>query len=65
MFAGESLFVAKPNGKKEDDGVIISTIYDNSSEKSFILVLDSISMQEIAKAYLPLGLHERFTINRN
>ncbi len=69
MFAGEPLFIAKPNSEKEDEGVIISTIYDAELKKSFILVLDSLSMQEIARAYLPqavpLGLHGKFMMKRN
>ena len=64
MYAGEPLFVANPNATQEDDGIIVSTIYDANSNKSFVVILNSLTMEELARAYLPeplpLRLHSKF-----
>lgn len=60
-YAGEPIFVAKPNSQAEDDGVVLSLVLDLVKHTSFLLVLDATNMTEMARAYapcpIPVGLH--------
>ncbi len=64
MFPSEPMFIPNPNGKAEDDGVIISIIYDHNQKKNFLLILDAKNMKELSRAdigrLLPFGLHGKF-----
>ena len=48
----------------EDDGVILSVVYDKSNKESFLVIIDAHSMKELARAKmsqaLPIGFHGRF-----
>lgn len=61
---GEPVFVATPGSQIEDDGVILSVVLDHDTKSSFLLVLDSKSFKEIARAeaphLIPTGLHGQF-----
>lgn len=46
-------FVANPKGVSEDDGILITTVYDGEVEKSYLLILDAKSFTPINKAWLP------------
>lgn len=63
-FASEPVFLPNPNGKREDDGVILSVVTNRSHTESFLLVLDGITFEEKARAYaphgIPQGLHGQF-----
>ena len=63
-YAGEPIFVPAPKAKKEDEGVILSVIFDMKRQKSFLLVIDAKSFREIGRAEvsheIPPGLHGRF-----
>lgn len=52
-FPGEPVFVPRPGGQAEDDGVLLSVVLDTKAETSFLLILDAQSMQERARAMLP------------
>lgn len=58
---GEPIFVPRPNGETEDDGVILSLVLDFANHRSFLLILDARDMTELARAAVPhavpLGLH--------
>ncbi|KAH7886703.1 carotenoid oxygenase [Phlebopus sp. FC_14] len=58
---GEAIFVANPNGKEEDDGVLLSVVLDGLAEKSYLLVLNAKTMKEVGRASMEcvvgLGLH--------
>ncbi|MBC61510.1 MAG: hypothetical protein CMP11_03555 [Zetaproteobacteria bacterium] len=58
---GEPIFVPNPDASKEDDGVIMSLVFDNRINKSFLLLLDATSFEEIGRAILPnsipAGIH--------
>lgn len=47
---GEAIFVADPEGKEEDDGVLLSVVLDGFIEKSYLLCLDARTMIEIGRA---------------
>ncbi|MCL7417249.1 MAG: carotenoid oxygenase family protein, partial [Halalkalicoccus sp.] len=53
---GEPLFVPRPGGDAEDDGVLLSVALDTDEERSCVLVLDAAEFEEIARAYLPHAL---------
>ena len=61
---GEPVFIPTPTAKKEDDGVLLSVVYNQSNQESFLVIIDAHSMQELARAKipqsLPIGLHGRF-----
>jgi torulene dioxygenase len=50
---GEAIFVADPQGKGEDEGVLLSVVLDGrkkGEESSFLLVLDAKTMREMGRA---------------
>ncbi len=63
-FPGEPVFVARPGGTEEDDGVILSLVYDGGAGTSYLLILDGRTMEEVARSVLPhripFGLHGIF-----
>ena len=63
-FAGEPVFVAAPDAKDEDDGVLLSIVLDAPSESSYLLVLDAATLAERARATvperIPFGFHGQF-----
>jgi len=63
-YPGEPVFVPTPNGRAEDDGVILSVVLDSAAESSFLLALDAASFTEIARARTPLpvpfGFHGQY-----
>lgn len=63
-YAGEPVFVARPDAGEEDEGVLLSIVLDAASERSFLLVLDAGDLSEIARAevphHIPFGFHGQF-----
>lgn len=63
-YPGEPIFIAKPQSKSEDDGVILSVVLDAKQERSFLLFLDAKNFKEIARAIVPqhisFGIHGNF-----
>jgi beta,beta-carotene 9',10'-dioxygenase len=61
---GEPVFVAAPDAKAEDDGVLLSVVFDSGSGRSFMLVLDAADLGELARAeaphHIPYGFHGQF-----
>jgi torulene dioxygenase len=61
---GEPIFVPDPNGKEEDDGVLISVVLDGKLGKSMLVVLDAKNMVEVGRAVMdhpfPFGFHGAF-----
>lgn len=64
-YPGEPVFVPAPDGRAEDDGVVLSVVLDSGSGRSFLLVLDAGSWTEVARAgvphVVPFGFHGQFT----
>ena len=58
---GEAIFVADPNGKAEDDGVLLSIVLDGFKGTSYLLCLDARTMIELGRAEcecaIGLGFH--------
>ncbi|XP_035696746.1 beta,beta-carotene 9',10'-oxygenase-like [Branchiostoma floridae] len=63
-YASEPSFIPNPDGTDEDDGVILSSVFDAMLEKNYLLILDSKTMKKINTAYMPtyipFGFHGRF-----
>jgi beta,beta-carotene 9',10'-dioxygenase len=63
-YAGEPVFVDRPGGSAEDDGVILSVVLDTNAERSFLLVLDAATFEEVARAeaphHIPFGFHGQY-----
>jgi carotenoid cleavage dioxygenase-like enzyme len=60
----EPIFVPKPGSAQEDDGIVLTIIFEQQTNKSFILLLDGITFKEISRGYLPVpipfSLHGNF-----
>ncbi|KZC05840.1 Beta,beta-carotene 9',10'-oxygenase [Dufourea novaeangliae] len=69
VYPSEPIFVPDPNGKNEDDGVVLSAMVwsDNESQVA-LLILDGVTLREIARATfdtpgpVPKCLHGWFTL---
>jgi carotenoid cleavage dioxygenase-like enzyme len=63
-YPGEPVFAAAPEGENEDDGVILSVVFDSKQMTSFVLLLDAASFTELARAtvhhHVPLGFHGQY-----
>ncbi len=66
-FTGEPIFVPRPNSQIEDDGWLITLVYDAQYHRSDVVILDGANLSQgaIAKLHLkhhiPYGLHGNFT----
>ena len=63
-YPGEPVFVPRPNGADRLDGVIVSVVLDGQRGRSFLLVLDAQSFEEVGRAFaphvIPFGFHGEF-----
>ena len=63
-FPGEPVFVAAPEASDEDEGVLLSVVFDSAAGDSFLLVLDAHDLSELARAraphHIPFGFHGQF-----
>ena len=63
-FPGEPLFVAQPDGDREDAGVLLVMVLDAAASRSFLAVLEATDLREISRLYLPdvvpFGFHGQF-----
>lgn len=61
---GEAIFIADPNGKNEDDGVLLTVVLDGYVERSYLLVLRAKDLSEMGRAEVPgpvaFGFHGAF-----
>uniref|UniRef100_A0A3P8YFU0 Beta-carotene oxygenase 1 n=1 Tax=Esox lucius TaxID=8010 RepID=A0A3P8YFU0_ESOLU len=54
----EPVFIPRPNGEGEDDGLVLTSVINSSpGESGFILVLDAKSFKEVARAYVNSELY--------
>ena len=60
-YPGEPVFVAAPEAGEEDEGVLLSIVFDSRKGNSFLAVLDARSVDELARAetphHIPFGFH--------
>ncbi|CAD6578137.1 MAG: hypothetical protein ASARMPRED_008547 [Alectoria sarmentosa] len=58
---GEPIFLADPDGEDEDEGVCLSVVLDGTRGRSYLLVLDARTWEEVGRAEMecvvPFGFH--------
>ncbi len=63
-YPGEPVFVAAPDAQAEDEGVLLSVVFDSNRGGSFLLCLDASDLSELARAqaphHIPYGFHGQF-----
>jgi beta,beta-carotene 9',10'-dioxygenase len=63
-YPGEPVFVRQPGREQEDAGVALSVVLDARAGRSFLLVLDAHSFEELARAeaphHIPFGFHGQY-----
>jgi carotenoid cleavage dioxygenase-like enzyme len=63
-YPGEPVFAGRPGRDSEDDGAVLSVVFDSSTGRSFLLVLDAETFEERARAevphHVPIGFHGQF-----
>jgi len=63
-YPGEPIFVRRPGDEAEDGGVVLSVVLDAAAGRSFLLVLDAGSFEELARAeaphHIPFGFHGEY-----
>ncbi len=52
-YPSEPVFVPAPGDKSEDDGVLLSVIFEGQKIKSYLVVLDAKNLSELARIDLP------------
>ncbi|MEY4595571.1 MAG: hypothetical protein RIQ47_1981 [Bacteroidota bacterium] len=61
---GEPYFIPSPGSKNDKDGIVLSIVLDTTKNRSFLLVLDAGSFEELARAEAPepiiYGFHAGF-----
>jgi carotenoid cleavage dioxygenase-like enzyme len=66
-FPSEAVFVPNPldPSQEEDNGVLLSQVYDGDRKETFLLVLDASDLSELARYYTgircPVSFHGQFT----
>jgi torulene dioxygenase len=57
----EPIFVPRPDGKEEDDGVLLSVVLDEQEMRSSMVIIDAKEMKEVGSAEMagvfPIGFH--------
>jgi torulene dioxygenase len=53
---GEAIFVARPDGTEEDDGVLLVVVLDGHARNSYLLCLDAHTMKEMGRADVPVAV---------
>ncbi|CAG7565933.1 unnamed protein product [Fusarium equiseti] len=56
----ESIFVARPGGKSEDNGVLLTVTMDTSVKLSSMVVFEAKTMKEIGRARMPVAMGYEF-----
>jgi beta,beta-carotene 9',10'-dioxygenase len=64
-YPGEPVFVPSPRpDRAEDEGVLLSAVFDSRDARSYLLVLDASSLAEMGRArvpqHIPFGFHGQY-----
>jgi carotenoid cleavage dioxygenase-like enzyme len=64
LYVEEPVPVQRPGGTAKDDGVVLATAIDAAADRSYLLVFDAATLDELARVTLPhaeaFGFHGRF-----
>ena len=47
---GEAIFLPHPEGREEDEGILLSVVLDGTRGKSYLLILDAREFTEVGRA---------------
>ena len=50
---GEVFFIPRPGAEAEDDGVLVTVVFDGEQSRSYLLLLDGQTFTEVNRSYLP------------
>ena len=63
-FVSEPVFVKAPDGKEEDDGVVLSCVINVNDQTTSLLLLDAIELKELGRVVvqgiIPANFHGFF-----
>jgi len=59
-YYSEANFIPNPEGKSEDDGVLVTIGYDGVKGQSYLLILDAMTLEPINMAYSPFRIPYSF-----
>lgn len=62
-YPSEAVFIPNPHGQSEDDGILLSIVLDGASKKSYLLILNAKTMEQMAR--INLQHHIPFTVHGN
>ena len=49
-------FIAHPKSKSEDDGILLTFVFDGEMKRTYLLVLDANDFVELDRSYLPYNI---------
>lgn len=52
--------MSRPGATAEDDGVLLTVAMDSAEEKSSLVMINAINMEEIGQAHMPIVMGYRF-----
>ena len=52
-YPGELFFVPRPGADTEDDGLLLTVVFDGEQKRSYLLLLDGETFTEVNRSYLP------------
>lgn len=55
-YPGEVFFIPRPGAKDEDDGVVVTIVFDGEKKQSYLLLLDGQTFSELNWSYLPYNV---------
>jgi carotenoid cleavage dioxygenase-like enzyme len=53
-YPGELFFIPNPAGEAEDDGLLVTVVFDGEKEQSYLLLLDGKTFEVVNYSYLPV-----------
>jgi len=55
-YPGELWFIPRPGAHLEDDGVLVTVVFNGERSQSYLLLLDGQTFEEINRSYLPVNV---------
>ena len=55
-YPGELWFIPRPGAQLEDDGVLVTVVFNGERSQSYLLLLDGQTFEEINRSYLPVNV---------
>lgn len=59
-YPSEPIFIPDPDSNDEDVGVLLSCVFESRRKENYLLVLDAVTMTEIARAYTGCHIPPQF-----